>query len=109
MFAQEWTNIFDIVVPYPETPVDNYDEILVEKGYTPSDFFKVAEDFFTSIGLYRMTPSFWANSMFTKPKDREVVCHSSAYDFKNTFDYRLNFIKSYSEIRWLLCVLILKG
>lgn len=88
MWAQDWTTIFDIVAPYHKSISDNYDEILMKEGYNSLDFFMVAEDFFTSIGLYKMTPSFWTNSMFTKPKDRDVICHSLAHDFKNIFDYR---------------------
>jgi peptidyl-dipeptidase A len=35
-----------------------------------------------------MTPQFWKNSMLTKPADRDVVCHASAWDFQNDFDFR---------------------
>ncbi len=35
-----------------------------------------------------MTPQFWKNSMLTKPADRDVVCHASAWDFSNDFDFR---------------------
>ena len=39
-----------------------------------------------------MTPTFWNKSMLTKPSDREVVCHASAWDFQNDFDFRLENI-----------------
>lgn len=50
--------------------------------------FEVAEEFFTSIGLMEMPEEFWTGSMLTKPDDREVVCHASAWDFYNRKDFR---------------------
>ena len=51
--------------------------------------FRVAEEFFTSLGLLPMPPEFWAESMLEKPGDgREVVCHASAWDFYNRKDFR---------------------
>jgi len=40
------------------------------------------------MGLYPMTPTFWKNSMIERPKNREVICHASAFDFFNGFDFR---------------------
>ncbi len=40
------------------------------------------------MGLYEMTEEFWKNSMIVKPKDLNVQCHASAYDFANKHDYR---------------------
>lgn len=51
--------------------------------------FRVAEEFFTSLGLLPMPPEFWAESMLEKPSDgRQVVCHASAWDFYNRKDFR---------------------
>lgn len=51
--------------------------------------FRVAEEFFTSLGLLPMPPEFWAESMLEKPSDgRQVVCHASAWDFYNGKDFR---------------------
>ena len=36
-----------------------------------------------------MTPTFWKESMITKPADRDVQCHAAAYDFSNSFDFRI--------------------
>ena len=50
---------------------------------------ELAEDFFTSLGLIGMPQNFWDNSMLERPDDgREVVCHASAWDFYNQFDFR---------------------
>lgn len=51
--------------------------------------FRVAEEFFTSLGLLPMPPEFWAESMLENPNDgRELVCHASAWDFYNRKDFR---------------------
>lgn len=57
--------------------------------------FRVAEEFFTSLGLIEMPPEFWDKSMLEKPADgREVVCHASAWDFYNRKDFRyMNHVK----------------
>jgi hypothetical protein len=31
---------------------------------------------------------FWKNSVLIKPKDREIVCHASAWDFYDQKDFR---------------------
>ena len=48
----------------------------------------MSEEFFTSIGLIPMPESFWEDTMFVKPPDRDVVCHASAWDFLNQQDFR---------------------
>ena len=52
--------------------------------------YKVAEEFFVSVGLDPMPAGFWTNSMLVKPPDRDVVCHASAWDFYDGEDFRLN-------------------
>jgi peptidyl-dipeptidase A len=46
---------------------------------------RIAERFFTSLGFAPLPETFWTRSLFTKPRDRDVVCHASAWsiDFKN--------------------------
>lgn len=58
------------------------------QGYNATHMFGVAEEFFTSLGLEEMPHEFWNKSMLTKPSDREVVCHASAWDFYNRKDFR---------------------
>lgn len=50
--------------------------------------FQESDNFFTSVGLEPMPTEFWEKSMLTKPADREVVCHASAWDFYNRKDFR---------------------
>ena len=50
--------------------------------------FHVSDDFFTGLGLIPMPQEFWDETMYTKPQDKEVVCHASAWDFYNRKDFR---------------------
>lgn len=58
------------------------------QGYNATRMFRVAEEFFTSLGLENMPEEFWEGSMLVKPEGREVVCHASAWDFYNRKDFR---------------------
>ena len=41
---------------------------------------KLGEAFFSSLGFAPLPETFWARSQLVKPRDREVVCHASAWD-----------------------------
>jgi peptidyl-dipeptidase A len=90
MWAQEWGNIYDIVAPKGVGDV-GYDltALLVAKGYDPVKMVKTGEGFYTSLGLPALPATFWERSQFTKPRDREVVCHASAWDIDNKNDLRI--------------------
>ena len=38
-----------------------------------------AEDFYTSLGMPALPASFWQKSMFLRPRDRDALCHASAW------------------------------
>jgi peptidyl-dipeptidase A len=97
MWAQEWTNIFDILIPYPNAASTNLTKILLEKNFTPIGIHKQAEEFFVSIGLYPMTDEFWNNSMLVKPNDRDVLCHAAAFTISDPLDYRVKMCTSVSD------------
>jgi peptidyl-dipeptidase A len=89
MWAQSWGNIYDLVAPEDADPgydvtkqlaANNYDEIKMVKG---------AETFFTSLGFEALPETFWQRSLFTKPEDRDVVCHASAWDLDSKDDIRI--------------------
>ena len=50
---------------------------------------KSAESFFTSLGFPPLPQTFWERSMLTQPRDREVVCHASAWDMDDKDDVRI--------------------
>jgi peptidyl-dipeptidase A len=47
------------------------------------------EDFFKSLGFPPLPATFWERSQFVHPRDREVVCHASAWDVDNVEDLRV--------------------
>jgi peptidyl-dipeptidase A len=90
MWAQEWGNIYPVVAPEGSGDI-GYDltELIEQKGYDEQEMVKVGEQFFSSLGFEALPETFWERSMFTKPADREVVCHASAWDVDNVDDLRI--------------------
>ncbi|XP_076067061.1 angiotensin-converting enzyme-like isoform X1 [Oratosquilla oratoria] len=89
MWAQTWGEIYPLMTPYEgKGSVDVTDEMKAQK-YTPLRMFKLSEEFFTSLNLTKMPQEFWDHSIIEKPKDREIVCHASAWDFCNGVDFRI--------------------
>ncbi len=90
MWAQQWDAIYDIVAPAGTGDI-GYDltGLLLENGYDATKIVKTGEAFFTSLGFSPLPETFWTRSMLTKPADREVVCHASAWDLDNKDDLRI--------------------
>lgn len=90
MWAQEWGNIYDVVAPKGAGDLGfDTTDLLAAKGYDPLKMVKTGEGFFSSLGFAPLPESFWQRSMITKPQDREVVCHASAWDIDNKDDLRI--------------------
>jgi peptidyl-dipeptidase A len=53
------------------------------------DMVHYGENFFTSLGLPPLPKTFWGRSQFVHPRDREVVCHASAWDIDAADDLRV--------------------
>jgi len=89
IWAQEWGNIYDLM-DSPK-PAQSYDltKILVERNTDPKGMVKYGENFFTSLGFAPLPATFWERSLFTKPADRDVVCHASAWDVDSKDDLRI--------------------
>ncbi|MEX2964371.1 M2 family metallopeptidase [Microbulbifer sp. TYP-18] len=89
MWAQEWGNIYDVVKDEDmEAPYD-LTELVVESGMDEKDMVKVGERFFTSLGFKPLPETFWQRSQFTQPRDRDVVCHASAWNMDGQDDIRI--------------------
>src|SRR5256884_943604 len=43
----------------------------------------------SDLGFAPLPPTFWERSLFTKPTDRDVVCHASAWDVDSKEDLRI--------------------
>ena len=90
MWAQEWGNIYDIVAPQGAGDIGfDVTDLLVAQKYDPVKIVKTGEGFFSSLGFAPLPESFWQRSMITKPADREVVCHASAWNIDNVDDLRI--------------------
>ena len=118
MWSQEWGNIYPIVEPYQGLPsidvsaelerrrADKEAELkaklgddasireLAEAEYQADEWIalemvKSAENFYKSMGMGELPESFWERSQFIKPRDRDVVCHASAWDMDMQGDVRI--------------------
>jgi len=90
MWAQEWGNIYPLVAPAGSGDL-GYDvgDLLEAKGYDPVKMVKAGENFYSSLGFAALPATFWTRSQITKPRDRDVVCHASAWDVDNKDDLRI--------------------
>lgn len=89
IWAQEWNNIYPLM-DSPKPP-KSYDltKILQERHTDARGMVKYGEGFFTSLGFAPLPTTFWERSLFTKPADRDVVCHASAWDVDSKDDLRV--------------------
>ena len=91
IWAQEWGNIFPLVEP-KGLPGRGYDLTKILESRNDIDaiaMVRLGEHFFTSLGFAPLPRTFWERSLFTKPRDREVVCHASAWDLDDADDLRI--------------------
>jgi peptidyl-dipeptidase A len=117
MWQQDWSNLWDMLQPYPGAGSlditgalqrqyqDDYATELSAHPGAPSpvevaeieraaqlDVAKQmtsrAEDFYVSLGMRKLPDSYWKKSQFIKPRDRDVVCHASAWDMDMAGDVR---------------------
>ena len=88
-WAQEWGNIFPLIAPPAQKQPYDVTDLLKAKNTDAIGMVKYGEGFFMSLGFAPLPKTFWERSLFTKPLDREVVCHASAWDIDNFDDLRL--------------------
>jgi peptidyl-dipeptidase A len=89
MWAQEWGNIYPLVEPYKGAADLDVTTALQKKKYDAQKLVRLGERFFTSLGLDPLPDTFWQRSLFTQPRDRDVVCHASAWDVNFNNDLRI--------------------
>jgi len=101
MWAQEWASLFDLMEPYPGVSDLDVDSTLKTKDYSPQEMVRSAENFYASLGMPRLPDTFWERSQFSKPADREVVCHASAWGLDGGNDLRIKMCikQTYDELR----------
>jgi len=86
MWAQDWTHIYDLVEPFKGKSTSYAAKL---KAYDAKRMVELGERFFVSLGFEPLPSTFWERSLFTRPRDREVVCHASAWDLDYVNDLRV--------------------
>jgi peptidyl-dipeptidase A len=97
IWSQEWNNVYPLM-DSPKPP-QNFDltKILQERKTDAKGMVRYGEGFFTSLGFAPLPPTFWERSLFTKPADRDVVCHASAWDVDFINDLRVKMCIQITE------------
>jgi len=117
MWQQDWGNLWDMLQPYPGVGSLDISAALEQQyqaeyarhaarvgtGPTPTQLAEAdraaqlavarqmterAEEFYTSLGMPKLPESYWSKTQFIKPRDRDVVCHASAWDMDMAGDVR---------------------
>jgi peptidyl-dipeptidase A len=118
MWAQQWSNIYPLVEPYAGVGSldvtsalqarrdDEYKKLVGEFKGKPTSLdlaeleheadaamavkmSRISEDFYTSLGFPALPESFYEKSLLVQPRDRDVVCHASAWDMNMQGDVRI--------------------
>src|SRR5215467_905507 len=78
-----------MVAPHQQKQPYDVTELLQAKNVDPIGMVKYGEGFFTSLGFAPLPKTFWERSLLVKPRDRDVVCHPSAWDIDDKDDLRV--------------------
>ena len=100
MWAQDWTDLFQLLVPDTSAEAIDITKLLKNAGKNEMDLYHMADDFFQSLGMEPMTTDFWDKSILIKPKDREMICHASAWDFFRWSDFRIKQCTEVNEVQF---------
>ena len=118
MWAQQWGNLWDLLEPYKgvgsldvgsvlkQQRNDEFKKLLGDFQGAPDALAQAelnhqadqaiavkmaqrAEDFYKSLDFPALPASFYERSQLIKPRDRDVVCHASAWDMNYQGDVRI--------------------
>ncbi len=89
MWAQSWEKVYPLLAPPDGGEYFDLTGALAERKTSAEEMVRYAERFFVSLGLPPLPATFWERSMLTRPRDREVVCHASAWDLDFVDDLRI--------------------
>jgi peptidyl-dipeptidase A len=89
MWAQQWGNVYPLVAPENADPGFDLTERLEAKKIDALEMVRYGERFFLSLGFEPLPQTFWERSLFVQPRDRDVVCHASAWDIDAREDLRI--------------------
>src|SRR5690606_14555677 len=129
MWQQDWSNLWDMLEPYPGAGSLDITAAL-EKQYqdnlsaalrkldgnadvaarfkaqreaelaTARQMIERAQDFYVSLGMPKLPQGYWQNTQFIKPLDRNVVCHASAWDMNMGGDGK----DTGADVRTKMCI-----
>lgn len=117
MWQQDWGNLWDVLEPYKgagsldinsalQKRYDfHYAQAVTKAGpradstalveadreaqlKTAEEMTQRAEEFYVSLGMPKLPASYWQKTQFIQPRDRDVVCHASAWDMNMAGDVR---------------------
>lgn len=89
IWAQDWSNVYDLVAPKGSDPGFDLTSRLRTARLDAREMVRYGERFFTSLGFEPLPETFWERSLFTQPADRDVVCHASAWNLDGKDDIRI--------------------
>ena len=89
LWGQNWGNICDLVAPSGVPPSVDVTALLRAHHVDERAMVRYGEGFYTSLGFDSLPATFWERSQITKPRDRDVVCHASAWDLDGKNDVRI--------------------
>ncbi|OQW60642.1 MAG: peptidyl-dipeptidase [Proteobacteria bacterium HN_bin10] len=89
MWAQDWSTLMPIARPPGGRATYDTTQLLTRARTTPVQMTETAERFYTSLGFPELPDTFWERSLLTRPRDRDVVCHASAWNIDNVDDLRV--------------------
>lgn len=89
MWAQQWGNVYDITKPNIQSKTVDMTALLEKADYDAEKMVRTGDAFFTSMGFEPMPETFYQRSLFTKPADRDVQCHASAWNIDDQEDVRI--------------------
>src|ERR1700682_1090584 len=89
MWSQDWVNVYPLLTAPEGQRAYELTEILRGRNTDARKMVQFGEHFFTSLGFAALPETFWARSLFTKPADRDVVRHASAWSIDFNDDLRI--------------------
>jgi peptidyl-dipeptidase A len=89
MWGQSWGNVYEDVAPEGAGKGVDVTALLEENDFDALKMVQTAETFFTSLGFDPLPDTFYERSLITKPQDRDVVCHASAWNLDDMDDIRI--------------------
>lgn len=97
MWAQSWENLAPHVLPASKNKAIDVTGLLKKSNYDSKKMVRTAENFFVSLGMPKLPKSFYEKSMFEKPRDRDVICHASAWHVDGRDDVRIKMCIKINE------------